>query len=174
MDSSLGEIHEALGITSTFLSTYRLPPCAQPPLRELEVVAIDFEGKPFVLTSRATIAWKSMCESAGAAGVTLVPFSGFRSYEYQKRLIERHRSAGRSLDDILSGTAVPGFSEHHSGCAVDICTTDKFGVDEQFDQTAAFAWLNENAVRFKFTLSYPRNNPYGIIYEPWHWFYRGN
>ena len=34
---------------------------------------------------------------------------------------------------------------------------------------AVHAWLVANAVRFGFALSYPRDNPHGIAYEPWHW-----
>ena len=34
------------------------------------------------------------------------------------------------------------------------------------------AWLRTNAPRFGFHLSYPRNNPHGIGYEPWHWCWR--
>ena len=32
-----------------------------------------------------------------------------------------------------------------------------------------YAWLKDNAARFRFRLSYPRDNPHGIAYEPWHW-----
>ena len=32
-----------------------------------------------------------------------------------------------------------------------------------------FAWLSHSAHQFGFSLSYPRDNPLGFIYEPWHW-----
>ena len=41
--------------------------------------------------------------------------------------------------------------------------------EESFEATAAFAWLGEYAGRHGFGLSYPRGNPHGIVYEPWHW-----
>ncbi|HPF74253.1 MAG TPA: D-alanyl-D-alanine carboxypeptidase family protein, partial [Xanthomonadaceae bacterium] len=63
----------------------------------------------------------------------------------------------------------PGFSEHHSGNALDIGTPDEPPAEESFENTAAFDWLCENAPNFGFQLSYPRNNPHGIVYEPWHW-----
>lgn len=65
-----------------------------------------------------------------------------------------------------------GYSEHHSGCAVDICSNDRFKLSESFEETDAFEWLMSHAQTFGFSLSYPRNNDKGIIYEPWHWFFR--
>ena len=40
---------------------------------------------------------------------------------------------------------------------------------EEFDKTDAFAWLVDKAVKFDFSMTYPRNNRFGFIYEPWHW-----
>ncbi|RTL24879.1 MAG: hypothetical protein EKK49_20850, partial [Rhodocyclaceae bacterium] len=34
---------------------------------------------------------------------------------------------------------------------------------------AAFVWLNAHAAGHGYTLSFPRNNPEGYLYEPWHW-----
>jgi D-alanyl-D-alanine carboxypeptidase len=80
---------------------------------------------------------------------------------------------GRPLDDILTHIAIPGFSEHHSGRAVDIHEDGHTVLEEEFEKTQAFAWLRENAARFGFRLSYPRGNDQGIIYEPWHWYFTG-
>ena len=64
---------------------------------------------------------------------------------------------------------IPGFSEHHTGRALDLSTPGSEPLSEAFDQTAAFDWLNTHARRFEFSMSYPRNNTTGINYEPWHW-----
>ncbi|MEQ1638880.1 MAG: D-alanyl-D-alanine carboxypeptidase family protein [Methylococcales bacterium] len=74
-----------------------------------------------------------------------------------------------SAEDILTVLAPPGFSEHHTGCAVDISTPGTAPAALVFEQTAAFSWLNTNAHRFGFYLSFPLGNPYGYQYEPWHW-----
>lgn len=103
-----------------------------------------------------------------------MPFSGFRSYIHQKNLIDKHLKNGRKLEDILTHIAIPGFSEHHSGRAIDIHAKDRPILGEDFEKTDAFAWLTKNADRFGFRLSYPRANALGIIYEPWHWFYTGS
>ena len=52
-------------------------------------------------------------------------------------------------------------------------TTKKNGVMfVGFDKSPAYSWLNQNAHRFGFTLSYPASNKY-YIFEPWHWRFVG-
>jgi D-alanyl-D-alanine carboxypeptidase len=173
MDKNLLKIHDALGINQQHLGTNKLSLHLQPRLEELKIVDIDFEGKPFILTSSAAQAWCKMKEAALADQINLMPFSGFRSYLHQKGLIERHLKNGRKLEDILTHIAIPGFSEHHSGRAVDVHAKDQPVLEEIFEKTDEFAWLQKHANRFDFHLSYPRANSHGIIYEPWHWFYIG-
>ncbi|MGE0527910.1 MAG: D-alanyl-D-alanine carboxypeptidase family protein [Bdellovibrionales bacterium] len=169
----LDRIYDELGITPTHLSYNRLPRCEQPWLSHLRVAEIDWEGKPFVLHMDVADGWQQMAAAAGAEAIPLRPFSGFRSYAHQKRLIERHLKNGRPLEEILTHIAIPGFSEHHTGRAVDLHADGRFVLEEQFEKTSAFAWLSQNAGRYGFRLSYPRRNDLGIIYEPWHWYYVG-
>jgi zinc D-Ala-D-Ala carboxypeptidase len=169
----LQRLYDNLGIQSSHLAANRLSPNQEPALAELEVVAIDFEGKPFVLIRAAAAAWRKLVRAAQADGVVLEPFSGFRSYVYQCGLIRRKLDAGKPLEVILTETAIPGFSEHHTGRAVDICTDNVYKLNWDFEKTAAFTWLMENAGRFSFRLSYPRGNDMGIIFEPWHWYFHG-
>lgn len=171
MDPILTAIHAELGIDHAHLAANKLAPHAEPPLASLEVVAIDFEGKPFLLIAEAAAAWRAMARAALADGIKLLPHSGFRSYLYQKRLIEGHLKNGRELRLVLTHLAIPGFSEHHTGRAVDIHAEGRPVLEEEFERTEAFAWLAQNAGRFRFTLSYPRGNRRGIVFEPWHWCY---
>ena len=89
--------------------------------------------------------------------------------EYQARLIRKKINAGQSIDDILAVVAAPGFSEHHTGRAVDIATPGSRPLTEEFENSPAFQWLNQRAAEFGFSMSYPPGNPSGFIYEPWHW-----
>ena len=73
------------------------------------------------------------------------------------------------MQAILQVNAAPGFSEHHSGLALDIGTPGEPPAEETFEHTAAFAWLQSDAGQHGFAMSYPRDNPNGIVYEPWHW-----
>ena len=172
MESGLSEIHEQLGITSQHLAVNKLPFHPQPSLDQLKVVAIDFEGKPFLLRNNVAVAWLKMKADATKENINFQPFSGFRSYLHQKRLIEHHLKNGRPIEAILTHIAIPGVSEHHTGCAIDIHADGKPVLEESFEESEEFNWLAKNAVRYGFHLSYPRSNKLGIIYEPWHWFFR--
>lgn len=168
---SLENIYLELGITSEHLSNNLLPRCEEASLEILEIVDLDYTGRPFVLTREAANAWRKMCAVAKIENILLEPYSGFRSYQLQKLVIAAKIRNGKTLGEVLTTTAIPGFSEHHTGRAVDIVTDQIYQLDENFEKTKAFDWLNKNAKKFGFTLSYPKNNAKGIIYEPWHWCY---
>ncbi len=64
----------------------------------------------------------------------------------------------------------PAYSEHvfTKRQAIDFMTGDEIkGVG--FEKTEEYAWLKENAKRFGFVESYPLNNEFDVMYEPWHW-----
>ncbi len=112
-----------------------------------------------------------MRQAALSEGQTLLLVSAFRSHRYQEQLVRRKLAQGVSWETILAVTAFPGFSEHHTGRAVDIGTRDSVDLTGAFEKTAEFRWLSKHAASFGFHLSYPRGNPTGIGYEPWHWAY---
>jgi D-alanyl-D-alanine carboxypeptidase len=70
---------------------------------------------------------------------------------------------------VLSVTAPPGYSEHHTGRAVDVATPGSPVLETTFEQTRAFSWLQKHANNFGFYLSFPQGNASGYQYEPWHW-----
>jgi len=120
----------------------------------------------------AASAWSGMHRAATRDGIALELISGFRSVERQRQIIAGHLARGRPLDDILRWIAPPGHSEHHTGEAVDIGTPGSPELEETFENTRAFAWLSRHAAEFGFTMSYPRENTFGVGYEPWHWRFR--
>ena len=65
----------------------------------------------------------------------------------------------------------PGFSEHHTGTAIDFSYLNTSSVSSKFKNTIEFDWLIENAESFGFSLSYDKNNTLGLSFEPWHWKY---
>ena len=113
-----------------------------------------------------------MVVAAAACGVNLLIVSAFRSVERQQQIVTRKREKGLTWDEILRMNAYPGFSEHHTGYAVDIGAPKACDLEESFEETREFLWLSEHAVEFGFTMSYPRGNPSGVAYEPWHWVWR--
>ena len=78
---------------------------------------------------------------AGSEGVVLEAISGYRSHHYQLGIFERKLARGQTVEQILTVNAAPGYSEHHSGNALDIGTPGEAPAEESFEKTAAFAWL---------------------------------
>lgn len=129
----------------------------------------DRYRRPLWLQRDAARAWNRMRDAARAGGVALEAISGFRSHAYQLGIFARKLARGQSIEDILRVNAAPGYSEHHAGRAIDLGTPGEPAAEESFEHTPAFAWLEEHAGDFGFTMSYPRDNPHDITYEPWHW-----
>ncbi|HEY1791600.1 MAG TPA: M15 family metallopeptidase [Opitutaceae bacterium] len=138
---------------------------------DLESAGRDPEGREVLLEAAAAAAWAGMAEAARKDGVTLLAVSGFRSIRRQEELIARKLAAGEGVEAVLRVMAAPGYSEHHTGRAVDIATPGEPALTEDFERTEAFRWLGRRARNHGFTMSYPRGNPHGMAYEPWHWFH---
>ena len=168
----LSTIHRELSIPADYAQRTGLPLFEEVALSELVVAQLDDAGRPLVLTREAAEALGAMRLAATRDGVALLPFSGFRSYLYQRGLLLAKMSKGISIDDILKVLAAPGYSEHHTGEAVDITTHDCPPAEELFEKTPAHQWLAVNAHEFGFTESFPRGNPHSLVYEPWHWKFR--
>jgi D-alanyl-D-alanine carboxypeptidase len=163
----LRELHAELGIPEDYGRGGQRPAFEEAP--DLVEVGPNIVGRVQRLMPAAAAAWRAMQAAAAAEGISLLLVSGYRSIDYQARLIRKKINAGQSLDEILSVNAAPGFSEHHSGRAVDIASPGSRPLTAEFEASAAFAWLTGNAARFGFAMSYPPGNAAGFAYEPWHW-----
>jgi D-alanyl-D-alanine carboxypeptidase len=117
--------------------------------------------------------WRGLVDAAARDGIVLEAVSGYRSHDYQAGIIERKLARGLRIDDILAVNTAPGWSEHHSGRAIDISAPGEPAAEASFETTATFGWLRANAGALGFTMSYPRDNPHGIVHEPWHWRFDG-
>ena len=157
----------ALGVPRDYARARKLARVREP--RQLVCIGLDTQQRPQWLTPHAARAWARMREAALAGGVQLQVVSAFRSTEYQLGILQRKLARGQRIEEILRVSAAPGYSEHHSGRALDITTPGFAALEEAFENSPAFAWLRKHARRFGFQLSYPRRNPHGIAYEPWHW-----
>lgn len=163
---------QRLGIDLESIAARGLPFHAE--AAELVSIGPDILNREQRLAPGAAAAWRVMQVTAAEEGVQLLLVSGFRSIAEQAAIIERKLERGLALDAILSGVAPPGYSEHHSGRAIDIATAGAPPLTESFEKTPAFAWLCSNAGDFGFVLSFPRDNPYGYVFEPWHWCYQAD
>jgi D-alanyl-D-alanine carboxypeptidase len=144
----------------------------QPEAEELVVVELGDDGREHRLVPAAANAWRELSSAARSDGVALKIVSAFRSVDRQAEIVRAKLARGLSLDAILCFSAPPGYSEHHSGRAVDVATDGVPSLELEFEATGAYRWLSSNARPFGFTLSFPRQNPYGYAYEPWHWCFR--
>ena len=163
----LRELHAELGIPADY-GRDRAKPVYQE-AAELVEVGPNLVGRMQRLTPATAQAWAAMQAAAAEDGVTLLIVSGYRSIDYQARLIRKKINAGQSVSEILSVNAAPGHSEHHTGRAVDIASPGSRPLTEEFEDSDAFRWLQANASTYGFSMSYPRENPAGFVYEPWHW-----
>lgn len=171
LEEHLAGIHAELGIAADYARRCGMP--LQPECPTLVEVGPDLFGRPAQLEAVTAQAWQAMQQSAAAVGIVLQLVSAYRSHAYQQALFRRKLARGIRIAEILQVNAAPGFSEHHSGRALDLTTPGLPPLEECFEDSAAFAWLQAHAKGFGFRLSFPRNNAFGVLYEPWHWYYAG-
>jgi D-alanyl-D-alanine carboxypeptidase len=133
-------------------------------------------GRMVQLRSSAATAFLKMVEAARADGVGIVPISGFRPVNYQKKLFDRAVKRYGSERKAARWVAPHGHSEHATGWTLDIgdLNTRSADVDQKFQSTPASRWLLLHAGRFGYELSFPPNNTQGVNHEPWHWRFIGN
>lgn len=132
-------------------------------------------GRKVQMRTDAAAALRDLMDQARAAGVGIIPISGFRSVKYQEALFRKAMLKYGSEDAAVRWVARPGHSEHHTGLAIDLGdeANPACDVESPFEETPAFRWLQENAAKFGFELSFPRENSRGVNYEPWHWRFIG-
>ena len=135
----------------------------------LALAGFDRYRRPLWLHPHAARAWQRMRNAGLRDDVVLEAISGYRSHDYQLGIFERKLARGLAVEDILTVNAAPGYSEHHGGRALDISAPGEPPAEESFEATRAFDWLTAHADAFGFVMSYPRDNPHGIVHEPWHW-----
>jgi D-alanyl-D-alanine carboxypeptidase len=114
---------------------------------------------------------ENMLEDALNDDVVVKVVSGFRSFSQQSSLKNGYKVVyGAGTANQFS--ADQGYSEHQLGTAVDFSTPPEAVAFTNFESTAAYKWLLENAYKYGFVLSYPKGNVY-YQFEPWHWRYVG-
>lgn len=128
--------------------------------------------------ARAIDSLHDMFKAAKQDGITLSVISSYRTVARQTTLYKNKinyyldKGYGQAEAEAEAATvvAVPGTSEHNLGLAIDINS-----VEQNFDETKEYRWLEKNAAKYGFVLRYPKSKEEitGIIYEPWHYRYVG-
>ena len=134
-------------------------------------------GNNYQLRSIVINDLRALVNSAKSDGIDLSIVSAYRSYSTQITTYNhwvRHYGNCVSCADKIS--ARPGHSEHQLGTTIDFSSNevgDRLG--SVFNNTRASRWLEENAYKYGFVISYPRGyeSITGYSYESWHYRYIG-
>ena len=141
-------------------------------------------GSGVYFDKRAYDALSEMIAAGREAGITdMRAQSTFRSIAVQEknfnRQVEYYKGQGYSQKEAeeKANTVVkrPGYSEHHTGLAVDMGGSGDFSITMSFEGTPACEWLMEHCAEYGFILRFPKDKEdiTGVIYEPWHYRYVG-
>ena len=137
------------------------------------VTVLSEHGYPNKIRADVYEEFKKMYNAAKNDNVSIFIASPYRSYSDQNALYAYYvNTDGKQNADTYS--ARPGFSEHHTGLAMDLIP--EYGLDlDTFENSDGFKWMQENAYKYGFILRYPKDKEYitGYIYEPWHYRYVG-
>ncbi|MHA6532619.1 M15 family metallopeptidase [Paenibacillus sp. BAC0078] len=123
----------------------------------------------------AAKALEEMFAGAKKDGVHLAGVSGYRSEATQTRLFNNY-VAKDGEEKARTYSAVPGYSEHQTGLAIDLSGTDgKCAAESCFAGTEEANWLAAHAAEYGFIIRYPegKEDITGYMYEPWHVRYVG-
>lgn len=149
-----------------FLNEHYIPES----LREIDNEWKYSEDRQHQLHSKVMPFFEDMVEDALADGIELWVTSAYRSFDYQSQLKGNYTVTYGSGANAFS--ADQGFSEHQLGTTIDFTTRGLNGGLSGFQNTPAYEWLQKNAYKYGFTLSYPAGNAY-YVFEPWHWRFVG-
>lgn len=129
----------------------------------------DVNKKGMCLRPDVEAALRTLSRAANADGLKLLVSSTYRSYKYQENLFNYWVRVD-GLEEAERESARPGTSQHQLGSAVD------FGsIDDSFAQTKMGRWLSQNAHKYGWSLSFPKEyeDITGYRWECWHYRYIG-
>lgn len=133
---------------------------------------IDGTLKPCVVRI-AFDAFNKFREHALKDGYDFIIDSGYRSYEYQERVLKRYiKELGEK--EALKRVALPGSSEHQTGLAIDV-TVMRNDIYQNEMEEEEYEYLEKYMPKYGFILRYPcgKEGITGYDYEPWHYRYVG-
>ncbi len=132
---------------------------------------VTIEGK-YVATQATTDAYHDMIDDMEELGMKIYIVSSYRSIDYQENLYNYYLK-NDSKEEVDTYSSRPGYSEHHTGRALDISqVVNNLNVFEGSDEAG---WVYENCYKYGFIVRYKDNQTdvTGYIFEPWHITYVG-
>jgi LAS superfamily LD-carboxypeptidase LdcB len=113
---------------------------------------------------------ENLLDAASKDGIDFKIISAYRSFDEQVDLKNQFTQVYGTGANTFS--ADQGYSEHQLGTAIDLTTPEINGTYTGFAETDAYRWLQENAYKYGFIISYPKDNDF-YVFEPWHWRFVG-
>lgn len=123
--------------------------------------------------------YNELKEAMAKEGVEILLDSGYRSVKEQQEVWDDFEKK-YGIEYTKNTVAVPWYSEHHTGLAIDIVIKkDGVLIEENEDMIAEreiFAKIHEKLADYGFILRYPegKKDITGYNYEPWHFRYVGS
>lgn len=152
-----------------------LPPTYEPgDLVSLMAGGVPTYGNDQFVRSEALEPLSNLVSKAASDGQELIVLSAYRSYFEQQQNFAHFTGIYGEDAEIVS--APPGQSQHQLGTTVDFTNAEVgYQLLPAFGQTSASNWLEENAWRYGFVITYPDGDEQGTgrQWEPWEYRYIG-
>lgn len=129
----------------------------------------------FLIRREAAEPLGELISAAGSSGHELVVLSAYRSYAEQQQNFAHFTGIYGEDAEIVS--APPGQSQHQLGTAVDFTNAEvNYELLPSFGETDAGKWLEKNAWKHGFIITYPDGDEQGTgrQWEPWEYRYVGD
>lgn len=136
----------------------------------------DTEGSTIYVEKKALEQFYKLREELLNEGIDIELDSTYRSVEEQQQIWDEFTEE-YGIDYVKKYVAVPGFSEHHTGLAIDVCLIIDGKVvndnDEMIAQKEIFSKIHKKLAKYGFILRYleGKEDITGYGYEPWHFRY---
>lgn len=129
-----------------------------------------------LICEEAAEAYEKMAkDAANKANIHLKVSYAYRSYEEQEKLIEELIKINGETE--TKHTAAPaGFSEHHTGLAIDVSGAIREDGTHITENEDAYKWIANNCHKYGFMIKNLEGKEHitGTKYEPWHIRYIGD
>ena len=141
------------------------------------VETLDKDNNKVLLEKEAFNYYEQLKKYLKTIGIEIVINEAYRSIEDQEKIVEEFKNI-YDEDILYKKVAVPGYSEHHTGLAIDIgLIFDKKEEEEENIKIreALYQEMHKHISKFGFILRYPKGKEEitGYSYEPWHIRYVG-
>ena len=130
------------------------------------------------LTNNTVSALKNLFDDANSQGINITIISSFRSYQTQVTTFnywvtqQKNKGLSQAEAEIQANriSARAGHSEHQLGTTADLKCSSCGNFDNSEKNLDLYQYLEQNAYKFGFVISYPKGKEAltGYSYEPWH------